>query len=73
MTDIEMKGSEPGIAQIETQEPDTMKIEPGFIYEDPKLAPKKTSLERKLLLKIDILIVGMTSLVFLVNQWVIDH
>lgn len=42
----------------------------GFTYEDPKKAPEKSALERRLLLKIDILIVGITSLVFLVNQWV---
>jgi hypothetical protein len=40
-----------------------------FIYEDPKNAPKKTAAERKLVWKVDLLIVGLTSLVFLVNQW----
>jgi hypothetical protein len=42
----------------------------GFTYEDPKTMPKKSREERKLLVKADLLIVGMTSLVFLVNQWV---
>jgi hypothetical protein len=43
-----------------------------FIYEDPKTAPKRTAAERRLVLKVDLLIVGLTSLVFLVNQWASD-
>lgn len=46
------------------------RTESAFVYEDPRDAGAKSPLERRLLLKADILIVGITSLVFLVNQWV---
>ncbi|KAH8812389.1 major facilitator superfamily domain-containing protein [Xylogone sp. PMI_703] len=67
--EVETKDTEAGITQIENQTTEMMKVEPGFVYEDPKFAPKKSALERRLLWKADLLIVGLTSLVFLVNQW----
>ncbi|OAA60323.1 Major facilitator superfamily domain, general substrate transporter [Niveomyces insectorum RCEF 264] len=45
------------------------KTEPGFVYEDPNFKVKKSPLERRMLWKADILIVSLTSLVFIVNQW----
>ncbi|OAL33794.1 hypothetical protein AYO20_06970 [Fonsecaea nubica] len=54
--------------QLEHLAKDT-KEAPGFLYEDPKTTPPKSREERRLVLKADLLIVGMTSLVFLVNQW----
>lgn len=41
-----------------------------FLATEPELTAEEKRLERRLVLKADILIVGMTSLVFLVNQWV---
>lgn len=61
---------------------DTEKVEPvndvdmveyqekEFLATEPELTAEEKRLERSLVLKADILIVGMTSLVFLVNQWV---
>ncbi|OPB46934.1 hypothetical protein A0O28_0070580 [Trichoderma guizhouense] len=60
---------------------DTEKVEPvndvdmveyqekEFLATEPELTAEEKRLERSLVLKADILIVGMTSLVFLVNQW----
>ena len=42
----------------------------GFTSAEPDLTAEERKLEKRLLLKADILIVGITSLVFLVNQWV---
>lgn len=41
----------------------------GFISAEPDLTVDEKKLEKRLVLKADILIVGITSLVFLVNQW----
>lgn len=41
-----------------------------FTPEDPVVTPTQAALEKKLLRKLDALIVGLTALVFLVNQWV---
>lgn len=56
--------------QVELQMEGQKDAPAGFIYEDPDTAPKKSPAERRLVLKVDLLIVGLTSLVFLVNQWV---
>jgi hypothetical protein len=45
----------------------------GFISAEPDLTVDEKKLEKRLVLKADILIVGITSLVFLVNQWVSSH
>ncbi len=42
----------------------------GYTPEDPVLTATQKAIERRLLWKADMLIVGMTALVFLVNQWV---
>ncbi|KAK5994137.1 High-affinity nicotinic acid transporter-like protein [Cladobotryum mycophilum] len=41
----------------------------GFTPEEPVQTPEEKALQRSLLLKADFLIVGVTALVFLVNQW----
>ncbi|KAL7946067.1 MFS general substrate transporter [Trichoderma barbatum] len=43
--------------------------EKGFLAAEPDLTADEKQLEKRLVLKADVLIVGMTSLVFLVNQW----
>ncbi|OAL28541.1 hypothetical protein AYO22_02735 [Fonsecaea multimorphosa] len=57
--------------RVEHQAADTKEVH-GFVYEDPNTAPKKSRAERKLVFKADLLIVGLTSLVFLVNQWPVE-
>ncbi len=44
--------------------------ESSFSPDDPVVTPAQAALEKRLLRKLDVLIVGLTSLVFLVNQWV---
>jgi hypothetical protein len=71
-TDMEKTEATGEISQMENQ-PSDIKVVSGFDYQDPKTEPKKSALERRLVLKVDFLIVGLTSLVFLVNQWVSNH
>lgn len=56
---------------IETKnEVDMVEEVHAFRPEESDTPPEKKALEKKLLWKVDILIVGLTSLIFLVNQWV---
>ncbi|KAF2100206.1 MFS general substrate transporter [Rhizodiscina lignyota] len=68
MTSSVGKVEDKGVVQIEFQTSETKEVS-GFIYEDPKKAPRPRPEERRLVFKADLLIVGLTSLVFLVNQW----
>jgi hypothetical protein len=45
-------------------------VQDGFVAADPIQTPSKKRLQKRLLLKIDIILVGLISLIMLVNQWV---
>lgn len=45
-------------------------LEDGYVATDPIQTSNKKKLENGLLLKVDIILVGMISLIMLVNQWV---
>lgn len=45
-------------------------VDDGFVATDPIQTLNKKKLQNGLLLKVDIILVGMISLIMLVNQWV---
>lgn len=45
-------------------------VEDGYVATDPIQTLNKKNLQNGLLLKVDIILVGMISLIMLVNQWV---
>lgn len=55
---------------IEKNEVAIKYVDDGFVATDPTQTLNEKKLQNGLLLKVDIILVGMISLIMLVNQWV---